>query len=304
MRPKKTLSVERRLSRCGYVFLLPLFFGALCIWLPILIQSVLFTVNELTVTPGGFTLEWKGLEYFRAALFDDAEYIPLLVSSLRSLVTELPVLLIFSLFMAVLLNQQFRGRAFVRAVFFIPVVLVSGVVANTAYETGMADLMASQNLGDGSEGMQLAAGVTDLLLSLNMGEGLMTGVSQAVTGISQVVESSGVQIFLFLAALQEIPESLYEAARVEGCTKWESFWKVTLPMLVPQIIVVAIYTLVDIFSQSDSPLFKHLDSLAFSQQQYSYASSMYWIYSLVMGLLIGVAALIILSMRRRRTGEV
>lgn len=271
------------------------------IWLPNIVQAMVFTLNELKVLPGDYTLTWMGLEYFRRALTENAEFIPLLLSSLRSLASDIPVILIFSLFMAVLLNQNFRGRTFVRAVFFIPVVLVTGVVANTAYETGLNDILSSQNLGDAAnQATQMTAGVESLLLSLNFGEGLLSFVSAAVTGISRVVQSSGVQIFLFLAALQEIPESLYEAARVEGCTKWETFWKITLPMLAPQILVVAIYTLVDMFSQSDSALFKYLDSLAFSQQQYSYASSMYWLYTAAVGIAIAVVGLIIARATRRR----
>lgn len=167
---------------------------------------MVFTLNELKVLPGDYTLTWMGLEYFRRALTENAEFIPLLLSSLRSLASDIPVILIFSLFMAVLLNQNFRGRTFVRAVFFIPVVLVTGVVANTAYETGLNDILSSQNLGDAAnQATQMTAGVESLLLSLNFGEGLLSFVSAAVTGISRVVQSSGVQIFLFLAALQEIP---------------------------------------------------------------------------------------------------
>jgi len=298
---RKPCSLERKLSRCGYVFILPLIFGVCVIWLPNIVQAMVFTLNELKVLPGDYTLTWMGLEYFRRALTENAEFIPLLLSSLRSLASDIPVILIFSLFMAVLLNQNFRGRTFVRAVFFIPVVLVTGVVANTAYETGLNDILSSQNLGDAAnQATQMTAGVESLLLSLNFGEGLLSFVSAAVTGISRVVQSSGVQIFLFLAALQEIPESLYEAARVEGCTKWETFWKITLPMLAPQILVVAIYTLVDMFSQSDSALFKYLDSLAFSQQQYSYASSMYWLYTAAVGIAIAVVGLIIARATRRR----
>ena len=301
MAKRKPCSLEHKLSRCGYVFILPLIFGVCVIWLPNIVQAMVFTLNELKVLPGDYTLTWMGLEYFRRALTENAEFIPLLLSSLRSLASDIPVILIFSLFMAVLLNQNFRGRTFVRAVFFIPVVLVTGVVANTAYETGLNDILSSQNLGDAAnQATQMTAGVESLLLSLNFGEGLLSFVSAAVTGISRVVQSSGVQIFLFLAALQEIPESLYEAARVEGCTKWETFWKITLPMLAPQILVVAIYTLVDMFSQSDSALFKYLDSLAFSQQQYSYASSMYWLYTAAVGIAIAVVGLIIARATRRR----
>ena len=219
MAKRKPCSLERKLSRCGYVFILPLIFGVCVIWLPNIVQAMVFTLNELKVLPGDYTLTWMGLEYFRRALTENAEFIPLLLSSLRSLASDIPVILIFSLFMAVLLNQNFRGRTFVRAVFFIPVVLVTGVVANTAYETGLNDILSSQNLGDAAnQATQMTAGVESLLLSLNFGEGLLSFVSAAVTGISRVVQSSGVQIFLFLAALQEIPESLYEAARVEGCT--------------------------------------------------------------------------------------
>ena len=290
MAKRKPCSLERKLSRCGYVFILPLIFGVCVIWLPNIVQAMVFTLNELKVLPGDYTLTWMGLEYFRRALTENAEFIPLLLSSLRSLASDIPVILIFSLFMAVLLNQNFRGRTFVRAVFFIPVVLVTGVVANTAYETGLNDILSSQNLGDAAnQATQMTAGVESLLLSLNFGEGLLSFVSAAVTGISRVVQSSGVQIFLFLAALQEIPESLYEA-----------FWKITLPMLAPQILVVAIYTLVDMFSQSDSALFKYLDSLAFSQQQYSYASSMYWLYTAAVGIAIAVVGLIIARATRRR----
>ena len=286
MAKRKPCSLERKLSRCGYVFILPLIFGVCVIWLPNIVQAMVFTLNELKVLPGDYTLTWMGLEYFRRALTENAEFIPLLLSSLRSLASDIPVILIFSLFMAVLLNQNFRGRTFVRAVFFIPVVLVTGVVANTAYETGLNDILSSQNLGDAAnQATQMTAGVESLLLSLNFGEGLLSFVSAAVTGISRVVQSSGVQIFLFLAALQEIPESLYEAARVEGASGWEAFWKITLPMISPIILVNGVYTVIDSCTKSTNPVMDQAlkDTM---MMKYSLASAEAILYLLAVGLIV------------------
>ena len=197
-----------------------------------------------------------------------------------------------------LLNRKFFGRTVVRAIFFIPVVLVSGVVSNTASQTGLMDIMSSAAQTGGEESFELASSVSMLLTSLNMGEGVTEFISSSVENISEIVQSSGVQIFIFIAALQEIPTSLYEASEVEGCSKWESFWKITFPMLLPQILVVTIYTFVDCLSDSTLDLYKHLDSLAFSQQQYSYASSMYWLYSLSLALIVLIVAGIVGAVNR------
>ncbi|MBE6904392.1 MAG: sugar ABC transporter permease [Ruminococcaceae bacterium] len=299
MRKGKTMSVEKQLSIYGYIFIIPLIFGALFIWLPNIISSFNYTINELTVTAeDGIVLSFRGFEYFKTALTQNAEFIPLLLSTLQTVVAQIPIIIIFSLFIAVILNRKFFGRTVVRAIFFIPVVLVSGVVSNTASQTGLMDIMSSAAQTGGEESFELASSVSMLLTSLNMGEGVTEFISSSVENISEIVQSSGVQIFIFIAALQEIPTSLYEASEVEGCSKWESFWKITFPMLLPQILVVTIYTFVDCLSDSTLDLYKYLDSLAFSQQQYSYASSMYWLYSLSLALIVLIVAGIVGAVNR------
>ncbi len=287
---KKGFSLERKKAVAGLFFISPLILGLLVVFLPNMIQTFRFTLNDIVIDKGAYHLEYLGLANFTTALTIDPQFIRLLVESIRQLVTDIPVILIFSLFVASILNQKFRGRLLARSIFFVPVILATGIIAKIESVTDIMNIVevGRQGASSGEATANLAV-FTQLLSSLNFNDSLINVVVGAANGIYRIVQSSGIQIFIFMAALQEVPHALYEAANVEGCSKWELFWKITLPMISPQILVCGVYTIVDTFSKPNSPMFEYVNRLAFAQNQYGLATAMYMMYFLCIALILAAA---------------
>lgn len=251
MKRKRGVSLQAKQQRYGYLFCLPVIIGFVFIFLPNLFMTVEFSLNDVQINgTEGYTLVWKGLKYFKEALFVDARFIPEVVASYQKLFVDVPVILIFSLLISCMINQKFKGRAAARAIFFIPVFLTAGVLGIMD-----GDLIGNVNSSGVATGTALdgalAFDMTALLTKINFNDTLIGIVEAAVTNIYSILISSGMQIYIFLAGIQEIPEYMYEAAAIEGCSKWESFWKITIPMLVPQIIVNLVYTIVIVGEESE-----------------------------------------------------
>lgn len=291
---RKKRSLEKRRAFAGYFFIFPLILGVAFVFIPNMIQTFMFTLNDITVKiGGGFDLKSVGFAHFDYSWNTDPQFKILLAGSIRQLVTDVPVLMIFSLFMATILNQKFKGRLLARAIFFVPVILATGIIARVESVTNIMNIVeVSRESGGASLGTAEFAAFEQMLSSLNFNSFLINIVVGAANGIYRVVQSCGIQIFIFMAGLQEVPYSLYEAADVEGCSKWELFWKITLPLISPQIVVCSIYTIVDAFSKPNSPLFEHVNQIAFSQNQYGLATAMYMIYFLCIAAILAVVGLV------------
>ena len=171
------------------------------------------------------------------------------------IVIDLPTILIFSLFIAVLLNTRFKGHEIVKAIFFIPVIFNMTVINNTL--TGTFGQLFDSNLDDG---FILSQQFSGFLMQIVIGNNLVEFLTSAVDRIFTIVNMSGIQILIFIAALQSIPPHLYEAAKVEGATQYEMFWKITMPMVSPMILTTAVYTIVDSFATSDIMRFMTVNS--------------------------------------------
>ncbi len=251
MKRKKVVSLDRKQQRYGYLFTLPVIIGFVFIFFPNLLMTIQFSLNDVQINGSeGYTLIWKGLEYYNEALFKNQHFIPKVVASYKEMFVDVPVILIFSLLVSCLINQKFKGRAAARAIFFIPVFLTAGALG--MIET---DILGSVNSGGIDTGTALdgalAFDMTALLTRINFNDSLIGIVQSAVSNIYSILTSSGMQIYIFLAGIQEIPEYMYEAASIEGCSRWESFWKITVPMMVPQIIVNLVYTIVIVGARSE-----------------------------------------------------
>lgn len=294
---KSIISLERRKIRAAYFFILPLIIGTVFFFVPNLIKSVWFSLNEISILSGGggYQLSFKGIGSYRTALFEDSHFVRYAVESLGKILLRVPTILIFSLFIASILNQQFKGRIVARTVFFVPVILATGIVG-LLNSWDLSYYMGSDAMSDALGGAQFA--LSDFLMSLDFNEQFMEIVTSAASGVASIVNSSGLQIFIFLAAFQEVPEALFEAARVEGCTGWEIFWKITFPMVAPQLTVNAVYTVVDSFTQSNDTLFTYIEELAFSQNQYSTAMAMYVIYLAGLAILMAAVSLLLAKMMK------
>ena len=231
-----------------------------------------------------------GLENYVHALTIEPTYNQLLVDELVKMVTQTLAILVVAFVIALLLNQEFKGRALVRAIFFLPVILSSGVLVNLELNNslmqGMQDIISEETPFTVTDSMM------EILRLTGLGGDLLDVVFELIAEVYDIVMASGIQIIVFLSGLQNVPASLYEAADVEGCTKWEAFWMITFPMVSPLLLVNIIYTIIDFFTKMGNDLVILMDRKLLDLK-YDHMSTMYWIYFLVSLALIGACALII-----------
>ncbi len=302
--PKKKKSLRRaslneRKARSGWFFVLPFALGVLFVYLPIILDSLCYSFYQInSVRGGGYELEFMGLKFYQDALFVDATFTTTLFSGVQQLVLDVPMILIFALFIAVVLNQKMLGRAAFRAIFFIPVVLSTGLMEAINAADIMQDQMGnveSGGMSDGSGGSAAgdivsAVDIARLFEDLKIGAGLVEYVVAAVNNIYDIVNRSGVQMLIFLAGLQSISPAIYEASSIEGATAWETFWKITFPMISPMILVNAVYTIIDSFTSNSNVVMSYVSRIYESSTEL--ATAMSWIYFLIIMAIIGVFVLI------------
>ena len=296
---KRPPSLTKRKARAGWLFVLPFVIGILIVYLPIILDSICYSFFQISpVTGGGYTLTFKGLEFYKSALVNNTTFTTTLVSGIKQLLVDTPMILIFSLFIAVVLNQKMLGRAAFRAIFFIPVVLSTGLMETINASDKLADYMGGGEGGgisDGSGGdaaseIVSAVDIERLFEGVKIGSGLVEYVANAVNSIYDIVNRSGVQMLIFLAGLQGISPSIYEASSIEGATAWETFWKITFPMISPMILVNAIYTIIDSFTSQSNVVMKYIASIYDNGNEV--ATAMSWIYFGVIMAIIGLFVLI------------
>ena len=294
---RKFASLDKRKARGGWLFVLPFVIGFLLVYLPIVVDSIKYSFYQIKViTGGGYQLIPVGWANYKTALFEDPNYVQTLLTGLQSLVFEIPMILIFSLFMAVLLNQKMAGRAVFRAIFVIPVILSTGIMESIEAQNVLSGYMEdASGIEDGS-GQSAASEIVStmdvekMFQGMAIGEGLVTYVSTAINNIYNIVNRSGVQMLIFLAGLQSISPAIYESVQIDGATAWETFWKITFPMISPMILVNAVYTIIDSFTTDSNKV------MAFIAKTYQEAngnvlsSAMAWMYFLIVILIIAVVA--------------
>ena len=289
---RKVASLDRKKARAGWVFVLPFVIGFVLVYLPILWDSIYMSFHSLhIVTGGGFTLEFVGLENYRNALFEDPGFVQTLVTGLGELAFDIPAILIFSLFMAVLLNQKMAGRGVFRAIFFIPVILSTGIMEAIEGQNILGTMMEGTESIDGSQtsAANQIVSVMDierLFSSMKMGQELVVVVVQIVNQIYDIVNRSGVQMLIFLAGLQSISPAIYEACRIDGCTAWETFWKITFPMISPMILVNAVYTIIDSFTTNSNSVMTYINSVYQGSEGQVLSSAMAWMYFIIVMLIL------------------
>lgn len=301
---KARLSLLQKRMRTGYLFILPWFVGFLIFYVRSLFMTGQFAFSELTMNTaeGGYTLRNVGFDNFIYAFRAHASFKQILTTSVLNMLVDVPLITFFSLFMALLLNKKFPGRFVVRAIFFLPIILNSGAITaamelSEAMMSGGISTMASEVTSSTSTvsiGFSIDY-LIDLFMSLGIPMALLDYVLAAVARINDIISASGVQIIIFIAALQAIPSSLYEVAKIEGATGYETFWKVTFPMVMPHIITNVVYTIVDSFTESE------VVDLAYKTafQQYNYGLSS--VFSIVSTVITCVILVVVCSFIQKRT---
>ncbi len=311
VKKKKIPSLDRRKARAGWLFTLPFIIGFVVIYIPIIFESIKYSLFTYKLVEGGMLKEFVGWEHYQAALFEKANFLQTLLTGLEELVFDVPAILIFSLFIAVILNQKMAGRAAFRVIFFLPVMVSTGIMesivasshsmAGAGMDLGMGDAgAAAGDAAAGAEGEAAATGANNMALegmltsifqNLGVGEGLITYIIGAVGNIASIVNRSGVQILIFLAALQSISPAIYESCQIDGATGWETFWKITFPMVSPMILVNGIYTIIDNFTTDSNSVMNVINQTFVSPGAGKHISAaMGWMYFLLILLIVGIVA--------------
>ena len=294
-RRKKIASLDRRKARAGWKFILPFLIGFVIIYLPMIIESIRMSFSEMLIggTSGVYVLQFVGLKNYQDALFVDPEFVETLVTGLTSLAFDIPAILIFSLFMAVMLNQKMTGRAVFRSIFFIPVILSTGIMETIAASDILNDYMEDASGIDDGSGQSAASDLIStmdmqmLFANMKVGTEIVSYVTSAINNIYGIVNRSGVQMLIFLAALQSVSPAIYESCKIDGATAWETFWKITFPMISPMILVNGVYTVIDSFTTDSNPVMKYVGQIYSSDSQVM-STAMAWMYFIIVMLIVGL----------------
>ena len=294
--PARSISYDRRKKLVGLAFVTPWLIGSIYFLVIPLIKSLYFSFGDVKIRLGGLDWSPKGFGNYLSLFVQDEEALPALVESFGNMAYQLPVIIVFSLFIAVLLNRDFRGRTIVRSIFFLPVIIASSVALGLMQTDSVADMYLSGAMGGMAvRSTQLSA----LLLNMGVSETLVNTVSGMTNDIFSLAWKSGIQILLFLAGLQTIPPQTYEAASIEGATTWQTFWKITVPQLTPITVLIFVYTVIDSFTYYANPYIQlMLENI--QNVNISYASAMAWIYFILIGLVLALFALLV---REKKTKE-
>ncbi len=294
---------ERKKHLYGYGFIALWLIGSLWLFVSPVITSLAYSMSKTTLmdkadalaagyTSAGIRMEWNSFAHYIRAFTGDADFPRLLVESIGEIIPQAFVIMIFSLFIAIMLNQKFRGRTLARAIFFLPVLIATGPII-----TVINGDMASQGISGATQFSALFK--TDLVSELmefvgiyNINPQFTTFIEELTANILNLVWNSGIQILIFLSALQNIPPSAKEAANMEGATAWEFFWKITFPIISPMILANLIYTIIDAFVSTDNEVM----NLVLKQSQlgdYGYSAALAWIYFAIIGAILGLVVVIV-----------
>lgn len=292
----KLAGLQRRKAISGYIFIAPFLIGFLVFMVRPLFHSLYMgfckvgfeEVNSKQV----LKMSWTGMENLNYIFRIDPDFTRFLVEDIGKLCLYSVAIMVFSFFVALILNQKFKGRALVRAVFFLPVIVSSGVMLGLE-ESNSLMRSIQENVQSAGIGISITATLQDILRTAGVGIRAYEKLFEIMDNIYDIAISSGIQIIIFLSGLQTISSSMYEAADIEGCTKWESLWKITFPMVSSLFLVNWVYTVIDFCMRSDSDLQDKIMNTTTQQFLYGRSAAMSWIYFLIVIAILGISSLII-----------
>ena len=284
---KLNISYEKRKGLYGYGFIAIWFIGAIFFFIIPIVKSFIYSFNIVTPEDSRLSQVWAGIENYKSIFLVDPKYRQYLVQVLRDTAIQTPIILVFSLFVAIVINQEFRGRAFARSVFFLPVIIATGPV----YAIITGDIETSGSASAAQFTTMFSTDMVDELLEFigvyGLSDKFTQFMSEATGDILNLVWKCGIQIIVFLAALQGIPPSAKEVASIEGATAWEFFWKVTLSYVSPMILVNFVYTIIDTFTDPSNPVMGRIHDIQ-SGWEYGKAAAMAWSYFVIILIVVGI----------------
>lgn len=268
---------KNRRSRAGFLFVLPWIIGFLIFFVQPMILLVKLAFTDMAFgEAGGYVLNplENVFDNFKYIFVEDSYFGTYLLESFGSLLYKIPFIILFGLFSATVLNKDFHGKVLMRVIFFLPIVIGSGLVMNVIQNNSDQITMVVEE----ESSMFNTAGLVDMLLIAGLPEKFVSIITTMVSGVADLVWESSIQILVFLVALLSVPQSYYEVATVEGAKSWETFWKVTFPTVTPYVLAMTVYTIIDSFTNVDNKIMEYIVSVSNTQIEYSKAAAMAWIF--------------------------
>lgn len=291
------LTLQQKKARNGWLYITPWLIGMLVFFIPAMLTTVIYCFSNVDITSRSVT--YVGLDNFHYVLREDAQFPILLGTILLTNLKNIPLVLIFSYLVALLLKKPFKGSRLVKGIFFITVILSSDVFLTMTSELSYLQTAQTSNTLENTSTLFASLNgdtFASYLTQFGISSDWVGYITDAVDSVSDIFNRSGVQIFIFLSALGSVPDSMYEAAYIEGATSWEAFWKITFPMTSSFIVVNFVYTVVDSFNSMLSPALQYIDKMGFRGDSYGYGSAMSIVYFVIIGIIM---AAVLLASRKK-----
>lgn len=287
----KQLKYKHKRALFGIGFIAPWLIGFILFFIVPVIDSFVMSFNNLSLQGNRLVYDFVGTENFKYALTGDENYLPYLYESLVNLIVNVPIILVCSFIFSLILKDEFRGNTLMKVIFFLPVILGNGVFA--IYQGQLMDIQGLsvemiQSESNEMLGNFTSGGLISFMAEAGLPSAVLNYLTIPIERIYELMSKSGVQTFIFLSGLKAVSPSLYESARVEGCSAWDSFWKITLPMVSPMIIVNTVYTIVDSFAAEDNKLLEYIYELGFNNTEFGLSAAMAWIFFAVLAVIVSI----------------
>ncbi|WP_054023969.1 carbohydrate ABC transporter permease [Bacillus sp. FJAT-28004] len=274
---KIVMTNKRRKAMMGLAFVSPWIVGFFVFTLYPMLYSLFLSFHQVKITPVGVKTKYIGFDNFNYAFFSDPVFVEKILNYLMEMMLNVPIIIVFSLIIALLINQKIKFRGMFRTIFFLPVIITSGPVINELLSQGASSIPNIEQYGMFT--------MIENSLSPIIAEPILYLFKQII----MVLWFSGVQILIFLAGLQKVDRSMYEAARIDGASAWESFWKVTLPVLMPLVIVNVIYTIVYVSTFALNEIIILIKNNMFSTiTGFGYATAIAWVYFIIIMIVLAI----------------
>ena len=290
MKSPLKMKLSTRSAWTGALFISPFIIGFLVFFLRPLIQSLIFVFSDITVEFSGYKTSFSGMNNLYYIFKENTDFTGDIIMGTVNLFWKIPVIIISALFFAIILNQKFRGRTVVRAVFFLPAIISSGIVLSIIQSDAAAGSVMAGNIVAGGHVTQTDV-LQRILTESGLSENIIRGALTVVNGLFNLMWMTGIQMIIFLAGLQGISPSLYEASSIEGATPWENFWKITMPMLIPILMLNLIYSIIDSFTDPKNAVMVQVINSG-RRVKFGWASAMSWVYTVVIAVIIGIVILL------------
>ncbi len=281
------LTIEQRTALNGHLYVLPFYIGFIFFFLTPIIKSISYVFCNVSFDVTGVLTEFTGLENLKYIFNKDLDFKGNLVTSVTALLWKTPVILILSLLLAMIANINMTGKGVIRSVFFLPVILSSGVVLDTIREDDIAGLMMRGSVVSANGSVVSSNSLANMLEQAGLSISIVNLFINISNNIFDLLFNCGIPMLIFLSGLQEISPSLYEASSVEGATAWDNFWKITFPMIMPVALINLVYIIVDNFASSSNLVMQQVLS-SVELLKLGEASAMVWVFCAIIAVIFAV----------------